>query len=120
MVILVADSAREPGRPTRRCHSGIPSSGYPASPISSRAKARVARVRESSVSPAPRPVRAVRRVRATNQGPGHRREHTEDRPVAEVLTGGISIEQIADNLGVRTKDVEQMAASTHLEARLHT
>ena len=44
----------------------------------------------------------------------HRRER--NLAVAEALTGGISIEQIADDLGVRIKDVEQMAASTDVEA----
>ena len=51
----------------------------------------------------------------TNSGSDlHRRER--NLAVAEALTGGISIEQIADDLGVRIKDVERMAASTDVEA----
>ena len=40
---------------------------------------------------------------------GHRR--ARNQAVAEALAAGISIEQIADDLGVRIKDVEQMAAT---------
>ena len=62
---------------------------------------------------------ADRMIWSTDSGSDrHRRER--NRAVAEALTGGISIEQIADDLGVRIKDVERMAASTHLEPDPHT
>ena len=62
---------------------------------------------------------ADRMIWSTDSGSDrHRRER--NRAVAEALTGGISIEQIADDLGVRIKDVELMATATHLEADPHT
>ena len=58
---------------------------------------------------------ADRLIWSTNSGRDlHRRER--NLAVAEALTGGISIDQVADYLGVRIKDVEQMAASTDVEA----
>jgi DNA-binding NarL/FixJ family response regulator len=57
---------------------------------------------------------ADRLIWSTDSGSDrHRRER--NRAVAEALTGGISIEQIADDLGVRIKDVEEMVASTEVE-----
>jgi DNA-binding NarL/FixJ family response regulator len=58
---------------------------------------------------------ADRLIWSTQSG-SDRHRRTRNRAVAEALAAGISIEQIADDLGVRIRDVEQMAASVDHES----
>jgi DNA-binding NarL/FixJ family response regulator len=53
---------------------------------------------------------ADRLIWSTGADSGRHRQ-ARNRAVAEALAGGVSIEQIADDLGVLIKDVEGMAAS---------